>query len=272
MRLRRCSVPDVGLLQTRVRKWAAATTDLLLPPGCASCGRFLPSADRQPVLCPSCRANLLAERMEHACRFCGAEQVVAGDGSNRCVGCRTRKWMFERVVSLGRYRGEIRNTVLRMKQFHEYALTAAVGALLAEQLVETLQQRWWDVIVPVPKYWLKRWWQGASAAEVMAEVVAVELRSPLAVRALRWRRRTRKQSLLPLAQRRRNLAGALGARPLSVLHGANVLLLDDIMTTGATAQEASRALRKRGARSVTVGVVGRALVDRLRTGRSSDVR
>ena len=116
-------------------------------------------------------------------------------------------------------------------------------------------------MVPVPKYWVKRWLRGASAAEVLADVVADELGLPLAARALRWQRRTRKQSLLPFAQRRRNLRDALRARRSARLQGAHVLLLDDIMTTGATAREAARALRAVGVAHVTVSVVGRALFD-----------
>jgi predicted amidophosphoribosyltransferase len=90
--------------------------------------------------------------------------------------------------------------------------------------------------------------------------VGKTLKLPVARTALRWRRTTQKQSLLPLGQRRRNLAGALGVSRRSEFQGAHVLVLDDIMTTGATAGEAARVLRRAGAQFVTVGIVGRALV------------
>ena len=107
---------------------------------------------------------------------------------------------------------------------------------------------------------------GAVPRRCSADVVGRVLRLPVARTALRWRRSTHKQSLLPLGQRRRNLTGALRVSRRSQLRGAHVLLLDDIMTTGATVGEAARVLRRAGAEYVTVGLVGRALVDRTRSG------
>ncbi len=157
----------------------------------------------------------------------------------------------------------MRRAVIRMKHFHEFPLTAAVGVLLADELRLQTQQNPPQIVVPIPKHWLRRWLHGSSAAELLAEVVGSRLRLTVAGRALCWRRKTRKQSLLPLGQRRRNLHGALRLRLRHDLRDAHVLVLDDTMTTGATAGEAARVLHQAGARYVTVGVIGRALVDRI---------
>lgn len=240
-----------------------ATVDLILPPVCAGCFVPLESTGLEPGLCAGCRADLLAERLQDACGYCGVPRPPGTDPEQRCPSCRRRRFAFQQVIALGGYRGAVRRAVIRMKQFHEFPLTAAIGALLADELGLQLRHNRPQIVVPVPKYWLRRWLHGSSAAELLAEVVGRRLRLTVAGRALGWQRRTRKQSLLPLGQRQRNLHGALRLRRGHDLRGAHVLVLDDTMTTGATAGEAARVLRQAGARRVTIGVIGRAVVDRL---------
>lgn len=248
-------------VRRRASDWLSGSIDLLLPPVCASCFVDLELADEKVALCAVCRQALLAEQIEDACPRCGIRGLAEFGVRESCRQCHGRSKPFRQVIPLGSYEGAVRQAIVRMKHFHEAPLTAAIGRLLAERLVARLTEGRPDVIVPVPKYWVKRWLHGVSAAEVLAEVVATEFGLPLAAHALRWRRRTQKQSLLPFAQRRRNVNGALQARHASRLEGAHVLLLDDIMTTGATAREAARALRAVGVGDVTVSVVGRALFD-----------
>ena len=139
-----------------------------------------------------------AERLQDACGYCGIPRPPGTDPEQRCPSCRRRRFAFQQVIALGGYRGAVRRAVIRMKQFHEFPLTAAIGALLADELGLQLRHNRPQIVVPVPKYWLRRWLHGSSAAELLAEVVGRRLRLTVAGRALGWRRRTRKQSLLPL--------------------------------------------------------------------------
>jgi ComF family protein len=177
----------------------------------------------------------------------------------QCLECRRRRFRFQRVVALGRYQDELRQAAIRMKHFHEYPLTAAVGNLLADRVEAELSDRLPQIIVPIPKFWVKRVLRGTNTSEVLADTLGQRLRRPVARRALRSRRATQKQSLLGRVERQRNVDRTLRVARPSKFDRADVLVVDDIMTTGATANEAARALLQAGARQITVAIVARAI-------------
>jgi predicted amidophosphoribosyltransferase len=144
-----------------------------------------------------------------------------------------------------------------MKHLAERPLIAAMGNWMSQQLRDAIAGDPLDVLVPVPKHWWRRIITGINTAEVLAEQLATGWRVP-AVRALRSVRNPKKQSLLSWSQRQTNMRRAFGMRPGCELPGAHVGLVDDIMTSCATAQEAASVLKKGGAARVTVIVVGRA--------------
>jgi predicted amidophosphoribosyltransferase len=152
--------------------------------------------------------------------------------------------------------------VIRAKQFFEYPLAATLGTLLAEQLEDRTVAESIDVVIPIPKYWIKRIIRGTNTAEVLAESIARIKNWPLLPAALTCCRRTRKQSLLGWSERQRNVSGSFRVPKGYDFTDARVLIVDDIMTTGATAQDAARALRTAGARRITLAVVARAIGER----------
>jgi ComF family protein len=232
--------------------------DLVLPPVCVDCGAGL---DMDPVgrlLCGNCLGGLCRDVHLPTCPGCGLPRDPRLPKTARCWECQRRKFRFDQVVALGVYRGPLRQAAIRMKQFHEAALVAAVGDLLAERLDEVLGSDLPQWIVPIPKFWVKRIVRGANTAEVLAESVSRRWGRPAIVHALRCRKSTRKQSLLGWRERQRNLAGALQLVRRHGFNKAHVLIVDDIMTTGATANEAARVLRRAGAGRITVAVVARA--------------
>ena len=152
-----------------------------------------------------------------------------------------------------------------MNRFHESPLTAAVGQLLAATMDAKLVVKP-HVVVPIPKFWLKRVLRGVNSAELIAQQIARQLRVPVAPSALRCRRSTRKQSLLTQHERTTNLSGAFELNHAYDFRDAHVLVVDDIMTTGATANEAAKAFRHAGVASVAVAIVARAQGGRQPTG------
>ena len=108
-----------------------------------------------------------------------------------------------------------------------------------------------DVVTAVPLHWLKRRLRGADPVESLGRHVAAQLGKPWRPAALHRRRWTTTQTRLSVAQRQRNVAQAFGARPREVA-GCSVLLIDDILTTGATSQACTQALREAGASAVFV--------------------
>ena len=144
-----------------------------------------------------------------------------------------------------------------MKHERHERLALAVGSLLAERVGEPMASA--DAIVPMPMMWRRRLVRQINAPELMAAAMGRRLGIRLEIEVLAWRRNVALQgSLLPGA-RRKNVAGAIRIRSGCNLRGAHILLVDDTMTTGATANAAARALRLAGATRVSVAVAARGI-------------
>jgi ComF family protein len=113
------------------------------------------------------------------------------------------------------------------------------------------------VLVPVPLHPGRRWERGFNQAELLARALARRSGLPHEARALRRRRPTTPQTGLTAAGRRRNMAGAFLVRRPDLVAGRTVVLVDDVVTTGATAMACARALRQAGARAVRLLTVAR---------------
>ena len=157
---------------------------------------------------------------------------------------------FDSGVALGRYEGGLRNLVIALKQPRHRAL----ADLFAPAVASRLGGRSFDAVVPVPMHWLDRILRGYNPAEELARAVGDRIRRPVRPGWLRKRRRTRPQKKLPLSERLGNPRGAFRA---SRRVRGRILLVDDVLTTGATLSECSSALRAAGASYVGVAVVAR---------------
>jgi ComF family protein len=160
---------------------------------------------------------------------------------------------------LGEYKGPLQQAVVQMKHEAGQPLAAALGTVLATRLQQVEPGDPPDLATCIPKYWAKRLLTGVNSAEILMSAYGVHAQLPVAPEALFCRRNINKQSMLSPDQRRKNVRSAWALSQTYDLRDAHILLVDDIMTTGATASEAARALKRGGARRVTVGVVARAL-------------
>ena len=248
----------------RIRGWARACTDLVLPPQCAFCEGEIEPGVEGPMLCASCR-SILAPPMGPTCARCAApvdavrssSSVSSTEARDGCPLCRDTTLAFQGIVALGVHANELQRAVLRMKHERHERLALAVGSLLAERVGEPMASA--DAIVPMPMMWRRRLVRQINAPELMAAAMGRRLGIRLEIEVLAWRRNVALQgSLLPGA-RRKNVAGAIRIRSGCNLLGAHILLVDDTMTTGATANAAARALRLAGATRVSVAVAARGI-------------
>ena len=145
-----------------------------------------------------------------------------------------------------------------MKDRKDRALALALGDLLLERCRDQLVDWHIDAVVPVPMHWTRRVWRGVNSPTTIAQRIAAHLRVPMTEHLLVRRRRTVPQARLSPRRRRANVRGAFRASVHRDLHGARLLVVDDIMTTGATLNEAAKALTRAGAEFVAVAVVARA--------------
>jgi predicted amidophosphoribosyltransferase len=175
-----------------------------------------------------------------------------------CYRCRGRKLWFDETIAAGSYSGRLRELLLQMKQAEGDWVSLAAGELLWQQCGERLAGASAHVVVPIPLHWRRRLAHRTNSAAVVAEVLADRLGLPLANGLLCRRRHTTRQFDLTPPQRWDNVRHAFAVSRGYHLQRANVLVVDDILTTGATCSEAARALRKAGAQRVSVAVVARA--------------
>jgi ComF family protein len=239
-----------------IRQLLAGLADLVYPPVCLLCGKA--STDHAAVgFCAECTRDLTADSSE-ICPRCGTSVGPHALLAERCTICKGEVFHFERVFRLGRYEGKRREAILAIKHQRCEALAEALGQLWAETRAGELVAESVDAVVPVPLHWLRWWQRGYNQAEAVACVVARSIHRPCHTRCLWRRRHTPPQASQSATDRRQHLRGAFRASLPKELMKKSILLVDDVLTTGSTCNDAARALRAAGAGRVLVAVLARA--------------
>lgn len=227
--------------------------DLIYPPRCLVCGETPPGRES---FCARCSSGLFHDP-HLCCPRCAARVGPFSVGDDGCAACRANSVPFETTVRLGPYDGPLRDAVLLLKSSRNEGLAEVLGERLGAIHRERLTALALDAIVPVPMYWSRRLMRGYNQSSAIAFGIASVLKKPRRTGWLRQVKRTKPQKTLGATQRKENVSGAFAVRSGLRLDGLRLLLVDDVMTTGATACEAARALRRVGAR-VEVAVLARA--------------
>jgi len=251
-------VSEPGKLRRAASAAVEAVLDMIYPRTCAACGRHLGEPE-YPHLCGECLVKI--RWIDDACERCG---LPLGPHAERhdgrwCPSCRTLTLGFHRCLAAAVYEEPVKGVVLGLKYGRRMHLRSTLGELVARRLRRSLvDQAPPDCIVPVPLHRKRRRERGFDQAELLAEYVASAAGLPL-VGALTRLRYTGAQAALSRTARFENLRGAFECSRPKAVAGRRVLLVDDVMTTGATASAAARALREGGAAHVTAAVAARAL-------------
>ena len=183
----------------------------------------------------------------------------------RCGLCQRLHPPFERAVAYGSYDGGLRDLIHLLKYQQVRPAAAVLGRMLAETItgIETTLLPGLIAVVPVPLHVRKRVQRGFNQSELIARAALKQLGRPerfqMLTGALVRRRETESQIGLTRHQRRENLRGAFVVAEPERLATRDVLLVDDVFTTGTTASECARVLRRAGAHRVWVATVARTL-------------
>ncbi|MGN1016957.1 MAG: ComF family protein [Faecousia sp.] len=205
--------------------------ELLFPPKCMLCRRVLRRGETD--LCRKCRAN----------------QEPWGNPK--------RKPQFlDSITAVWYYEGNVRRAILRYKFYGARHLAGGFGRLLAMRLCE--KDEAYDILTWVPVSRLRRLTRGYDQVELLAEAVGRELNTEAQPTLRKIRHNRRQSSIASAAQRKANVLGAYRVISPEQIRGKRILLLDDVLTTGATAGECARMLLTAGAKEVHCAVIATA--------------
>jgi competence protein ComFC len=247
-------------LRAAGQPWLEAALSFLYPPVCQICG----NARAGPVegyVCEGCRRGPDGVRPIRPpwCERCGLPFAGALTTAFECSNCRDQDLAFTTARAAAAAAGVVLEVIHRYKYAGATWLEPFLAGLLVDAAAPALAPGRWDAIVPVPLFPLKERERGFNQAERLARQLSRATSIPLHTRWVRRVRPTRTQTLLDRAARAANMHRAFAPAPGARCDGARVVLVDDVLTTGATTSNCARALRAAGAAEVCVWTVARGV-------------
>lgn len=206
------------------------------------------------MLCPACVPSLLRFTAS-SCPLCGLPATEPDAPRAPCGACLTTPPPWDALGFYALYEGPLQHLLLRFKFGQEFSLLPPLGIMLTLAAADLPP---YDAVVPVPRHPRRLRDKGFNQSHELARHAAALTGIPLNWNALRRTRLTRPQIRLSAAERRVNPKGSFAAQGVE---GLRLLLVDDVMTTGATLRHAAQALLDAGAASARVAVVARAAVN-----------
>jgi ComF family protein len=226
----------LGVFRTCVR-WVL---DFALPPRCAGCGTIVAEVHS---FCPDCwkQVEFLGDG---GCQTCGIP--LAATEADTCGVCLAKPPRIARTRAAVAYGDLSRGLAIKLK----YGRKVAVAKTMARYMQSLVQQDGDRVIIPVPLHRSRLWSRGFNQSALMASELSRRLGIPADALALQRTRRTPALKGMSMLQRRRTVAGAFKVRDKGAVTGRTIVLIDDVLTTGSTAEACARALKKAGAARV----------------------
>ena len=226
-------------------------SDLLYPPNCLICQKFTPLADRKHLLCPACQ-GLIQYNLPPFCVKCSRHLEDFKWGS-RCQDCAQHEPAFDFAWSACLYNDVLKTLIHRFK-YSQKTFLSRIFAQFMVSFIKTyrLDVEQFDNVLPIPLSSARQRERGFNQARLLAEHVAREFNIGLSSHNLIKVRHTQNQALLSQKERWTNIKAAFKIKNPKEFEDKNILLVDDLLTTGATASEAARCLKE--AKAKTVGV------------------
>jgi ComF family protein len=230
---------------------------IVYPPTCIACQAATGEAQ---ALCPACWRGIGFIERPYCERLGTPFPIDLGAGLLSPAAIADPP-VFARARAVCRFDGTARELVHRLKYGDRVELSLTLGRMMAQAGRDLVADA--DLVLPVPLHRTRLWRRRFNQAAALARAVSRETGLPLATTALTRIRRTRQQVGLTRAQRAENLQGAfhVSATMRSLVEGGRILLVDDVLTTGATVNAASRALLRAGASAVDVLTFARVVTD-----------
>jgi competence protein ComFC len=239
-----------------------ALASVLVPAPCRICGSPLLNASRIPI-CVTC-LDAFKPIVDPMCRICG-RPFVSGIAAHAerplCRLCRTNFYAFDSARSFAIYNEELTSAILLLKYDQVTRLGEWFAARLAEVVSRAPDEWRFDVIVPVPLHPDRKRERGYNQAELIAKPLAKRLSVKLSPEILIRTKPRPPQLVLSRSEHWKSVRGAYAARDGAQVDKLRVLLVDDVLTTGATLDACARVLKNAGAVAVMGLTVGRVVRD-----------
>lgn len=234
---------------------ARALLDLVLPPLCLACRR---PVEENGALCADCWSEVTFIAPPH-CAICGFPFEYDRGIEAVCAACAGAPPAYDRARAVLRYDDASRGLVLGFKHGDQTYAAPAFGRWLARGGAALVAEA--DIVAPVPLHRFRLLRRRYNQAMLLARRVGRDCGVPVDPGLLIRRRATASQGRLSPSARRRNVQGAFALRPDGArqIDGRRVLLLDDVLTTGATTEECARVLKRAGAAAVDVLTLARVV-------------
>lgn len=226
---------------------------LLFPDRCIFCSRVLGFVKNNFYICPHCAKELVFLDEVPVCRICGAPLSA---GEKICCTCQSHLRSFDRAVSCFSYADGPREVILQFKFGGRRDLCRPFAAMLSRRIKPFMQVAPFDLILCTPLSTESLRKRGYNQAALLAHQLAAELNLPFIKDAFCKVTETPKQSTLSFAARIQNVKNVFRlVLPADAVRGKRILLIDDVLTTGATADALSKLLQKAGAQYILVATV-----------------
>jgi len=230
-----------------VKNIVSKLVSCVFPITCSSCGKDLPPGAIERV-CQDCFKGF-KKNDGLVCAKCG---VFLADGGEHCFECRRdkRRFSFDLLRSPYIYDGNVRKLILKFKYSDRMFIAKEFASDMSEAAVKNDFNIYADYIVPVPLNILRRAKRGYNQAEILAAVLSKEISKPVLTNVLYRKKITKPQFKLSKRERAENMKSSFLIKNAELVKSKNILLIDDVATTGATLSACAKTLKSAGAKKV----------------------
>jgi ComF family protein len=241
---------------TGIRDIFLGFLDILYPRLCFACDKSL-HEEQNTYVCESC-LEIIKTTETKRCSKCGLKLGSGITSSSKgCPVCKNNKLRFEKSFFVSDNTEPVRTLIHQFKYKKHMCLATPLGLLLTNLLLQkTIGEL--DFVVPVPLHWKKKRERGFNQSELMAKKISRKLSIPISTNNLFRVKNTLSQTQLSRTQRQKNVKGAFKVKKPEMFFRKNVLLVDDVLTTGMTASECAKSLENAGTNKVFLIALARS--------------
>jgi ComF family protein len=232
-------------------------SDVIFPPRCLGCAETLHPQSGQ-LFCPACKEKIKFIT-DNICSVCGTTFLDSPAKSHLCGNCLENKTYFSCARAVVSYETIILHAIHQFK----YGSNISIGALLASFMADfsfpDIDFTDYSLIIPVPLHIKRLRQRGFNQSLILAHALAKKWQIPVNFSLLKRHKFILTQTGLNKTERKQNIKGAFEVSDKKIIAGKNVILVDDVYTTGATINECAKTLIKDGTQKVTVLTLARVL-------------